>query len=143
MQYIQSTAVTDEVHWKFYRQMTSDIFTDAGDQAFGYFTFSPDQYAYQAKYALHYFSKENALDIVPFTKLPITYLVLAPNDHKNPWANEDFWKSNQVKISGIPDKTWTYSTSDAMSYTIEKFKLDENEINIKADPNLIDGIHFR
>lgn len=141
--YIQSSATSDEIHWKFYRQMANDIFTNNNHQPFSYFTFSPDQYAYQAKYALKYFSKEKNIEATPFQKGDVTYLIIAPNDHKNPWANEVFWQNEQVKISKQEDKIWTYNTTTANSYTVKKFLLDKQELSIKADPNLIDGIQFR
>lgn len=141
--YMQSSPTADEIHWKFYRQMIDDIVVDNNKQAFGFFAFSPDQYGYQAKYALRYFPKQKNIETASFTKLPVTYLIIAPNDHKNPWANEDYWQSKQVKIDRLPDETWTYATATANSYTIRKFFLSETELKIEADPYLLDGIHFR
>lgn len=143
LSYLQSTPTDDEIHWKFYRQMTSDIFADNHYQAFGYFTFSPDQYSYQSKYALKYFYRQNKIAAGSFEKLPVTYLVIAPNDHANPWANEDYWQAQQVRIDRPADKTWSYSTKTMNSYTIRKFVLSDEELSIKADPNLLDGIQFR
>lgn len=141
--YIKSSPTSDEIHWKFYRQMINDIFLDNQQQPFAYFAFSPDQYGYQAKYALRYFPKQRNIEAASFIKLPTTYLIIAPNDHKNPWANEDYWQVEQVKINRAPDKTWTYATKDVNSYTIRKFFLSEDELKIEADPYLLDGIHFR
>lgn len=139
MKYWHSSPIDDELHWKFYRQMTHDIFTNSQGESFGYFVFSPDQYGYQGKYALKYFARAAQVDFHPYEKLPLTYLVIAPNDHKNPWANEDFWQAEQVRIDREPNEEWTYPAG----YTVKKFSLSEEEVRIKADPHLLDGIHFR
>lgn len=137
--YLNSQPTDDEVHWKFYRQMTSDIFADSQGQSFGYYVFSPDQYGYQGKYAIRYFARHAGASTTPYQKQALTYLVIAPNDRTNPWANEDFWQANQVKIDRSPDKEWSYPAG----YQVRRFDLSEAEVATASDPTLLDGIHFR
>jgi 4-amino-4-deoxy-L-arabinose transferase-like glycosyltransferase len=138
-EYWQKATLADEVHWKFYRQMTSDIFADSEGKPFAYYVFSPDQYAYQGKYAMTYFSKAKQINTFPYSKKALTYLIIAPNDKQNPWANEEYWQAEQVKIKRPADKIWRYEAG----YEIRRFDLSEEEIMVTADPNLLDGIHFR
>lgn len=137
--YWQTTATDDEVHWKFYRKMAQDIFIDSNNQKFGYFIFSPDQYGYQAKYAMRYFSKESDNQSIPYQKQQTTYLIFAPNFTNNPLVDANSWQADKVRIYKEPSHIWTYPAG----YSVKRFNLDTNDLMIKADENLIEGIHFR
>ncbi|MCA9370113.1 hypothetical protein KC686_03075 [Candidatus Woesebacteria bacterium] len=143
MKYMSSPTTTHEFHWKFYRQLAGDVFSSNNQGGFSYFAFSPDQYAYQAKYAMRYFSQEQNIQTLPFQKSAITYLMIAPNDNTNPWANEECWQKEQLKITKQPDLFWTYSTDQFESYSVKKFSLNQEEIENESDPNLVNGIQFR
>ena len=137
--YLRADLLNDEIHWKFYRQMASDIVADSEGKEFGYFVFSPDQYGYQGKYAMRYLVRKNSLAGISYQKRPLTYLIIALNNANNPWANEEFWQAQQVKIEREADRAWIYPSG----YQVRRFDLAENEATISADPNLLDGIHFR
>ncbi|MBQ6449430.1 hypothetical protein IJJ08_00810 [bacterium] len=141
--YLKAQDIDDEIHWKFYRQMITDIIDNAGGTEFGYFIYSPDQFGYQSKYALRYFADQKSYPATPFVKKTLTYLLFAPNISNNPWADEWYWQEQKVKINREADKQWTYSHDDTMSYTIKRYDLNANEATIAADPYLIDGIQFR
>lgn len=141
LNYLQSSPTADEVHWQFYRQLTDDILADSNGEDFGYYVFSPDQFGYQSKYALHYFTKNKSHS---YSKQPITYLVEAPYWDKNKFLTKEYWQNSQVKIERDPDNIWMYyNASKIETYTVMRFNLTDEEIAISADPNLIDGIHFR
>lgn len=141
--YWQSQPTDDEIHWKFYRQLTNDVFQDSHDQNFGYFVHSPDLYGYQAKYALKYFSQKNQIPSLQHQKKPLTYLVIATyagidgDEYHSDLI--DYWQINQVRINQPPSTTWIYP----VGYVIRRFDLDDAEATVSADPTLLDGIHFR
>jgi hypothetical protein len=143
IEYLQSTPTTDEIHWKFYRQMATDIFANSDDQAFGYYVFTPDQFGYQAKYAMRYFAQKENVATMPYSKQPLTYLIMAAYWDDNKFLSKEYWKESQVKITREPDYVWGYSVSGAESYTVMRFDLSADEATIAAEPTLLDGIHFR
>jgi len=141
--YYRAGETADEIHWKFYRRMMSDVREDAGAAEFGYFVYSPDQFAYQGKYAARYFTKDTAESVTPFVKKPLTYLLFAPNASNNPWADEWYWQQQEVKIEREADREWDYIQDDAPSYTVKRFDLTAQEATTPANPYLLDGIQFR
>ena len=135
LHYFKSSDIDDEVHWRFYRHLIKDIVNNNRGEDFGYFVFTPDQLGYQAKYALDYYIPT----ATRFKKEPITYLIIAPNDNLNPWANEDYWQSEQVRIVGEADEQWSYPSG----YVVKKYYLSTDELSVEADQNLVDGLQFR
>jgi hypothetical protein len=51
----------------------------------------------------------------------------------------EWWKENQVKITGEPEMTIEYKNG----YRIEKYLLSEEQVNTPFDPNINPGTHFR
>lgn len=141
--YFRSTPTSDEIHWKFYRQIAQDIIADSKGEKFGYFIFTPDQFAYQAKYAMRYFSSVKKVDFSPYSKQAITYLIESAYWDDNKFLKKEYWRSSQVRIEREPNTSWSYSTARTESYSVFRFELSDQEVNVSADPNLIDGIHFR
>lgn len=137
--YWQSNPTDDEIHWKFYSQLSKDISTNSGGQQIGYYVFTPDQYGYQAKYAMNYFASSNGVQISPYKKQPITYLLFAPTNPNNPWANPEDWRINKVKINRDADQSWSYPNG----YSVSRYDLSAEETAIQSDPNLVDGIQTR
>lgn len=142
--YLKSTPSADEIHWKFYRQMAQDVLDNSGDEPFGYYVYSPDQFGYQAKYAMRYFAKANNANAKPYTKQPLTYLILAGYWDDNKFLSKEYWKNSQVRIEREPDDIWVYrNASGQETYTIMRFDLTDEETTVSAEPTLLDGIHFR
>lgn len=142
--YFNATPTTDEIHWKFYRQMAHDILTNSNDEQFGYYVFSPDQFGYQAKYAMRYFAQTNNANTKPYTKQPLTYLIEAPYWDDNKFLSKEYWKDSQVRIEREPDDIWVYRDARGQeTYTVMRFDLTDEETTVSAEPTLIDGIHFR
>ena len=142
--YLNSTPTSDEVYWKFYRQMANDILTNSHGSQFGYYVFSPDQFGYQAKYAIKYFSRAHNANAQPYSKQLLTYLVLAPYWDENKFLSKEYWKNNQVRIERAPNYKWAYyNAAGQESYTVMRLNLTAEETRVPAEPTLLDGIHFR
>lgn len=140
LKYIESKDTNDSLYWKFYRQMTNDVFKDSNHENFSYYAWTPDQLGYPIKYAMIYKAKQLKVEISSYQKLPLTYLLIAKNDAEyNPWVNPIYWRTNQVKILREANSSWSYSSG----FTIKKYFLNEEEILVEDDPNLIDGLQFR
>ncbi len=137
--YWQSNATDDEIHWKFYSQLSKDIVANSNGQQIGYYVFTPDQYGYQAKYAMNYFASSNEVRMTPYKKQSITYLIFAPTNPNNPWANPDDWQANKVKINREADQLWSYPNG----YSVHRYDLTQEEKSVASDPNLVDGIQTR
>ena len=124
--------------------MVNDVLINSGDETFGYYVFSPDQFGYQAKYAMRYFAKTNNIDTQPYTKQPLTYLIEAPYWDKNKFLSKEYWKNSQVRIEREADQAWVYRNHAGQeTYTIMRFNLTDEETAIPAESTLLDGIHFR
>lgn len=136
--YLASDATAYEINWSFYSKLANDIYENT-DQDFGYYVFTPDQFGYQTKYAMSYYSKNLSRKAQLNQKAPVTYLIIGKNDYKNPFANEDFWQKEQVKIDRVADESWEYQSG----YKVKRYNLTDEEIQIESDPNLIEGLHFR
>ncbi len=136
--YLLSDVSDYEINWSFYSKLANDIFKNT-DQEFGYYVFTTDQFGYQAKYAMNYYSKNLFRKTQLNKKAPITYLIIGRNDYKNPFANEEFWQKEQVRIDRVADDSWEYQSG----YKVLRYNLSEEELLIESDPNLIEGLHFR
>lgn len=136
--YLFSDVTDYEINWSFYSKLANDIY-DNTDQEFGYYVFTTDQFGYQAKYAISFYSKKLSRKILLNKKAAITYLIIGKNDYKNPYANEDFWQKKQVRIDRVADDSWEYQSG----YKVLRYDLLDEELLIESDPNLIEGLHFR
>ncbi len=142
--YLKSTPTTDEIHWKFYRQMVEDVLVNSGGEPFGYYVFTPDQFGYQAKYALRFFTKANNAIAQPYTKQSLTYLILAGYWDDNKFLSKEYWQNSQVRIDRDPDELWNYKNFEEQeTYTVMRFNLTDLETAIPSEPTLLEGIHFR
>lgn len=125
--------------WQFNYQLAQTVFSQ-GDKRFGYYIFSPDQYGYSPRYAMNYVATKNPrVQVVPYQKQPITYLLIAAPGGDNNAIGGDWWKTNRVRITSMPEKTFPYPNG----YRIEKHRLSDKEVAIPSDPNLIDSLIFR
>lgn len=121
--------------WKFLYGLSKKIYQQP-EKEFGYFVYSPDLFAYQAKYAMVYaasvFKNKKASG---FEKKPITYLISA----SHPYFKDRWWRENQVKIEGEPELTFSFDNG----YKIEKYLLNVEQVKVPFDANIDTGIHFR
>ncbi len=144
IKYLGHSDTVDEYHWKFYRRMAIDIMSHSEKKEFGYYIFTPDQFGYQAKYAMQYFAKSEGISVKPYSKQPLTYLLLAPYWDDNKFLSKEYWKNSQVKIDRDPDNLWMYRNSlGEESYSVMQFDLTDSETTVSAETTLVDGIHFR
>lgn len=123
--------------WQFNFRAAKWVFNDAGG-GFGYYIFTPDLFGYSPRYALNFVQKKyRGKKGYPFEKKEETYLLVAPSD--TPYADADWWRENQVKITKQPDNVINFQNG----FKIEKYRLTPEEISVQADPNLIQSLHFR
>lgn len=124
--------------WKFLDTMAKRLY-DTKDASFGYFVYSPDVVAYQAKYAIFYEGDKSKKTAYSFEKKPITYLIIAPPPPDKPGMKDDFWKKNQLHL----DKTPTNTIHFPNGYKIERYTLTQQETSIPYDPGINPGLFFR
>jgi hypothetical protein len=129
---------TGEDSWKTYEDVALAL-ANVPEQNFGYFVYSPDTIAYQAKYAVFFESEKSKKVAVSFKKMPVTYLVIAPPPKNNPLMGDAWWKENKLHLSKKPDSTTTFKSG----YKLEKYTLTPEEIATPFDPQIDPGIFFR
>ncbi|MCR4326594.1 MAG: hypothetical protein NUV52_02990, partial [Candidatus Roizmanbacteria bacterium] len=125
--------------WLFYKMRAEKIYQHAPAD-FGYFIFTPDQFGYSERYAMHYMQKkypqgkgeENI-------KKTTVYLMIAPPPSDRPFFNHTWWQAERVKITKKPVETW----SDGYGFRTERYKLTPEEQQIPSDSTLINSLIFR
>ncbi|MEK7633519.1 MAG: glycosyltransferase family 39 protein [Patescibacteria group bacterium] len=126
--------------WRFNYELAKKIYKDADGSDFGYYIYTPDQFAYSEKYSILYVQNIFGQTVShPYEKKALTYLIIAPPPEDKPYLKGDWWKSNQVKINRNPDKVFKYSNN----MIVEKYLLSKEELKIPSDPNLIQDLIFR
>lgn len=124
--------------WAFNLQVAKEIYKNAPTD-FGYFTFSPDRFAYQQRYAM-IFAGKSFSNIASFSsvKKPLTYLleVDPPSDQSE--LNGTSWRISDIKIDRSPDESFRFDF-----IKVEKYFLDEDEIRIPPNPYLLDNVFMR
>lgn len=126
--------------WKFYFKLAQEIYKDANGNDFGYYIYTPDQFAYSEKYSIHYSQKLFKQTVgYSYEKKPLTYLIIAPPPGDKPYLNGIWWKSNQVKINKKSDQIFNLPNG----FIVEKYYLSEEDLKIPSDPNLIQDLIFR
>lgn len=129
----------DSGSWLFNYELAQTVYAQK-DSSFGYYIFSPDQYGYSPRYAMNYLSSQQPdIQVFPYHKQPITYLLISPPGGKNNSIGGQWWKLHKVNISKKPEKTITF----ANGFKVEKYLLTDKERATPTDPNLIDSLIFR
>lgn len=141
--YWSQPSIDSEVYWRFYRQLSQDLFQHA-DQDFGYYVFTPDLYGYQVKYALKYFARQQAHQIFINQKLPLTYLIMISSspdtpEYDNVHHYQVAWHDYKVGLTRTPDFVWRYPAG----YWVENYYLTPAEIQQPDDPYLFEGLEMR
>ncbi len=125
--------------WRFYEKRATTVFTDA-PQKFGYFIFTPDQFGYSDRYAIHYVQKnypnKQAQENV---KMDTVYLLVAPPPSDRPFFNHVWWQAERVKITKKPVKRW----NDGYGFFTRRYMLTTKEQQIQPDSTLIHSLIFR
>ncbi len=134
----KTEAFSDYSSWRFISQVAQTVFEDSKGE-FGYFAYTPDLYSYTPRYAMEYWNQFYSNRAQNFEKKPLTYLLLAPAPQDKPWLDGAWWVKNQVNIKKEPEKVVHFNNG----FRIEKYLLSEKEIQVTADPNLIQSSHFR
>jgi hypothetical protein len=127
-----------EDSWKYNLEVARDLFA-MPETGFGYFIYSPDTFAYEQKYAVHYVKKQSTKTTYESTKKPITYVIVAPPPPGNSNMKDEWWKVNKLRIDKKPQTVKTYPTGAR----IDRYELTPEEITIAPDPSVDLGIFFR
>ncbi len=128
-----------ETSWKFLNNMSSNLYLGK-EKSFGYFVYTPDIIAYGPKYALFYEEKlHKDKNAYYFEKKPVTYIVVAPPAENNPYLSYEWWKTERLRIKGKPVQTINFPNG----YKIEKYELDEKQVNEPFDRGIDPGLSFR
>ncbi|MBI2018471.1 hypothetical protein HYS96_02075 [Candidatus Daviesbacteria bacterium] len=124
--------------WGFNLQVAKEIYMDAKED-FGYYTFSPDRFAYQQRYAMIYAKKFFPnLNSYPSTKKPNTYLIEVDPPKDRPELDSIGWRISEVGINRSPDQTFRFDFIQ-----VEKYLLSDKEIKIPANPLILDYMFVR
>lgn len=124
--------------WSFNLQVAKKIYQDAkGD--FGYFTYSPDVYSYQQRYAMIY-AKKFFPEINSFSsaKKPLTYLIEVDPPKDRPELSSTAWKISDIRIKREADQIFRYDFIQ-----IEKFYFSDEEVKIPANSLILDYMFLR
>lgn len=127
-----------EDSWKTYEEVAKAL-GNVQEQSYGYFVYSPDTVAYQAKYAVFFETEKSKNKSVSFKKMPVTYLVIAPPPKNNPLMGDAWWKEHKLHLSKKPDSITNFKSG----YKLEKYTLTPEEIDTPFDPQIDTGIFFR
>ncbi len=124
--------------WAFNLQVAKNIYNDAGGD-FGYFTYSPDRFAYQQRYAM-IFAKKYFSDITSLSsiKKPLTYLIEVDPPKDRPELSADSWRISDIGIKRAADQTFRFDFIQ-----VEKYHLSDEEIKILANPLILDYMFVR
>lgn len=128
----------DQDSWKFLYNLSLKVY-QGSEKEFGYFVYAPDVFAYEPKYAMLFVGKLYKKPAYSFQKKPVTYLIIAPPPPDNPYMRDEWWRINQIKITTNPQSVIKFENG----YKIEKYLLNEKEMQIPFDPNINPGLHFR
>ena len=129
----------DTGSWLFNEHVAEKVFGD-NEKEFGYYIFSPDEYGYSPRYAMHFIATKHPLQKADaYMKKPITYLLISPPGGKSNGIQGDWWVINKVHITKQPIQTWTFPNG----FRVEKYALDASDISVPSDPNMITDLSFR
>lgn len=124
--------------WAFNQEVAKKIYHDAGED-FGYYNYSPDRFAFQQRYAMIYVKKFfPEINSFSSTKKNLTYLIEVDPPLDRPDLSSTSWRISDIQINRSADKTFRWEFIQ-----VEKYRLDNEEIKIPANPNLSDSLFFR
>lgn len=117
--------------WKYNLRMATFIYSDSSED-FGYFIYKPNMFGFSQRYAMEYTNRLYGHSSFPFTKKPLTYLIIIEDAKFATDSKVNGWKISDVKISVSPEKVYQFK-----DYRIERYRLSDRELKIEANPNLM------
>lgn len=123
--------------WAFYKNLATQIAST--DKTFGYFVYSPDVFAYPARFSLKQAFKELGVNAKEYTKLPTTYIFASPPAPGRPDLSLPWWVGHQVGITATPSSVLSF----ANQYQAQKYELSTTEQTKPFNELINVGIHFR
>ena len=127
----------DFLSWQANDKIAKYIFQNENSN-FSYYIYSFDEFGYSMRYAMKYNDRLNIQKTIFCEKQIITYLIYGPGPTGKFIEKPDYWKVVRVGIKKDP-----VSSKKIGEFLVEKYKLDENDLKVKTDPNLICNLHFR
>lgn len=125
--------------WRGLNLVANAVLGRVKKEPFGYFVFSPDAFAYGPRYAMIYNFQKTNVHAYEYTKKSITYIIAAPPPENDPYMTYAWWRKNPVKITSDPVFTQKFPNG----FTIEEYRLSEEEQLVSHDKTIELGIHFR
>lgn len=132
---LKKPAIEDDSSYRLQLKVVEDIFSDAGNNKFGYFQYSSSTFTYSMDYLMWWLDVNYPANATN-QKERITYLIMFKELSGDRKAHE-FWKSNVVKISSQPTSRNQYKEG----IVVEKYLLSDNEP--LADPSYYQNLIFR
>lgn len=131
----------NKTSWKGILKVAETTFKNSdSNQEFGLYLFAPDMYGYSQKYAFTYGQTLYPNKKMIFSqKRKVTFLVYEPPPQDKPWIDGTYWKTDLVKINKQPTQTINLSNG----FRMEKYILNDEELNIQSDSILIDWVSQR
>jgi hypothetical protein len=131
-------AAGSKFHWKSLYETAKTVFR-GNETTLGYFVYAPDIMGYGPRYALDYARKFTPKKVLPFSKQPVTYLILEPDYKGNIYTSGSIFRLYQIHIYKKPLESKTFKNG----YTVEKYQLTDAEMALPFDPGINPGLHYR
>lgn len=125
--------------WVGLLNLGMNIAKDNRGKEFGYYVFAPDAFAYQPRYAMMYVFKKENLKAYEYKKIDKTLVIAQAPPINDPLMDYKWWVANPLKIQKDPASIREFPNK----YKVAEYLLTEEEIEIKHDPSIELGIHFR
>jgi len=128
-----------EDSWKNLKAITQVAF-EGKEPEFGYFVYSPDKLAYEAKFAMIYQTKRfKDKKAIYFEKRPVTYIISAPPPLWDPYVSQRYWREQQMSINVEP----IFRKEFPNGYFVERFELSGKELLKPFSEEEDSGLWFR
>jgi hypothetical protein len=137
LKYSPDVNLQDSSSWNSVKTAANWALNNCGPGA-GYFFYTADLYSYNLRYALDYQATKNNIKLGFDKKNNVTCLLIGPNVSENPYGSEN-WKSGDIRISGELVDYIEYGNG----IKVEKYLLEDKDINISPNPLMIKDIFFR
>lgn len=138
---VRDHSQADEIEdsWKNLKAITQVAFSGE-EPEFGYFVYSPDKLAYEAKFAMIYQVKRYTnKKAIYFEKRPVTYIISAPPPPEDPYVSQRYWREQQMNINVEP----IFRQEFPNGYIVERFELSDEELLKPFSKEEDSGLHFR
>jgi hypothetical protein len=129
-----------QTSWKFLEKVIQTTYDNTQGSSFGVYVYAPDVYAYAPKAAIQISQKTHTdKQLIYNKKMKETYLIYEPAPKDRPELDGINWRSSLVKINKTPVKIFTLGNG----YRVEKYVLDDSDLQTPSDPSIDDWVSQR